>query len=185
MLARKLAYRKDKPSAASVMEVEGMSAPSSTPIVPGREATVTLREVTAETVRPICRLLVAEHQKHVVAPNSVSIAEAYFHRDNAWFRAIYAGEEPVGFVMIYDNPEKAEYFLWRYMIDARYQGRGFGRRALELIIEHVKTRPGAKELSVSFHRVPGGPEGFYRWMGFVETGEMNGEEHLAKLVLEP
>ncbi len=122
---------------------------------------------------------------HVVAPNSVSIAEAYFHRDNAWFRAIYADEEPVGVVMIYDNPDKAEYFLWRHMIDARFQGRGFGRKALELVVEHVKTRPGAKELSVSFHKGLGGPDGFYRLMGFVDTGGMSGDEHLAKLALQP
>jgi diamine N-acetyltransferase len=150
---------------------------------PGPEAEVTLREITAETVRPICGLQVAEHQKHVVAPNALSIAEAYFQREKAWLRAVYAGQVPVGFVMLYDNPDQAEYFLWRFMIDARYQGRGFGRRALQCLVEYVRTRPGAKEISVSFHKGDGGPEGFYRRIGFVETGEMNGDEHLAKLTL--
>ena len=49
--------------------------------------TVELREVTAETVRAICRLTVAAGQDQFVAPNAVSIAEAYFH-PTAWFRAI-------------------------------------------------------------------------------------------------
>ena len=61
-----------------------------------RDSTVSLREVTADTVRMICRLDVSEEQKHFVAPNAVSIAQAYFE-PKAWFRAIYADETPVGF----------------------------------------------------------------------------------------
>ena len=44
-----------------------------------------------------------------------------------------------------DDPETPEYFLWRFMIDARYQSLGFGRQALELVIDHVRTRPSATE----------------------------------------
>jgi GNAT superfamily N-acetyltransferase len=43
--------------------------------------------------------------------------------------------------MVYDNPEKGEYFIWRFMIDERYQKLGFGRRAMELVLEYVKSRP--------------------------------------------
>jgi diamine N-acetyltransferase len=73
--------------------------------------------VTAETVRDICNLQVLHEQKGFVAPNAVSIAQAYFE-PNAWFRAIYAGEVPVGFVMLYISQEESEYFLWRYMLMA-------------------------------------------------------------------
>ena len=106
---------------------------------------VTLREVTAETVRAICRLSVREDQRGFVASNAVSIAQAHFS-DHAWFRAIYSGDTPVGFAMIEDRPEKTEYFLWRFMIDAEHQGQGVGRMAVELLIDHVKGRPGAPPL---------------------------------------
>jgi diamine N-acetyltransferase len=53
---------------------------------------VTLREVTADTVRAICRLQVGPGQEQLVAPNAVSIAQAHFE-PKAWFRAVYAGEE--------------------------------------------------------------------------------------------
>jgi diamine N-acetyltransferase len=163
---------------------DNASAPTLAPAAgPGPGAAVSLREVTAETVRAICLLQVAEHQKSIVAPNAQSIAQAYFHRENAWFRAIYAGEEPVGFVMLWDEPEKARYFLWRFMIDARYQRLGYGSRALELVIDHIKTRPGATHMTVTYDKIPAGPEGFYRRRGFVETGETIGTEHVAKLVL--
>jgi diamine N-acetyltransferase len=136
---------------------------------------VTLREVTAETVRAICRLDVSEGQKHFVAPNSVSFAEAYFE-PKAWFRAIYADDTPVGFVMLYDNPEEAEYFLWRFMIDERYQKMGLGKRALDLLSEYVRKRPGAKELKLSCHPGEEGPEPFYRKYGFSRTGNWLGTE---------
>jgi diamine N-acetyltransferase len=136
---------------------------------------VSLREVTADTVRQICNLNVAESQKGFVAPNAYSIAQAYFSKE-AWFRAIYADDTPVGFVMLYDNEPEAEYFLWRFMIDERYQGFGFGRRAIERLLEHVRGRPGAKELLLSC--VPGeaGPENFYRKLGFAATDKWHGEE---------
>jgi diamine N-acetyltransferase len=116
-----------------------------------QNARITLREVTAETVNEILNLSVKEHQQRLVASNAVSIAQAHF-RPEAWFRAIYADDMPVGFVMLSDShlgpqpPQHDIYEVWRCMIDARYQGKGFGRRAMEQIIAHVKTRPNAKRL---------------------------------------
>ena len=91
---------------------------------PSPDATVTLRKVTSDTVRTICELKVADNQKHLVTPNAISIAEAHF-REEAWFRAIYADETPVGFVMLYEVPKYGSYAIWRFMIDAKYQGRGY------------------------------------------------------------
>lgn len=151
--------------------------------VPGDDATVTLREVTKETVRAILRLKVAPEQEQFVASNAVSIAQAYFDREIAWFRAIYADEVPVGFVMLSDDPAKPEYFLWRFMIDARYQGHGYGRRAIDLLIEYVRTRPGAKELLVSCVPGDGSPCPFYEKLGFVYTGEQDEDELVLRLDL--
>jgi diamine N-acetyltransferase len=139
------------------------------------DASVSLREVTADTVRQICNLNVAESQKGFVAPNAYSIAQAYFSKE-AWFRAIYADDTPVGFVMLYDNEPEAAYFLWRFMVDERYQGYGFGRRAIELLKEYVRGRLGATELLLSC--VPGeaGPENFYRKQGFEPTGNWHETE---------
>ena len=146
------------------------------------DAEVSLREVTAETVRDVCRLTVAPGQERFVAPNSVSIAEAYFCEE-AWFRAIYADEMPVGFLMLYDDPQKPEYFLWRFMIADEHQGKGYGRRAIELLIEHVRTRPMAEELLTSYVSGEGSPEGFYRALGFEPTGEEDEGEIVASLPL--
>jgi len=146
------------------------------------EAGVTLREVTAETVRAICALEVAPAQRGYVAPNAISIAQAHFE-PKAWFRAVYADEEPVGFVMLHEDTGKSEYFLWRFMVAAEHQGKGYGRRALDLVVEHVRSLPGARVLGSSF--VPGehGPQGFYLRYGFLETGESVEGEHEIRLDL--
>ena len=137
---------------------------------------VTLREVTRETLYDIFKLKVSPAQERFVSPNEISIAEAHFSPDAAWFRAVYAGETPVGFLMLRDEPSRARYYLWRFMIDARYQGTGVGRRALELLFDHVRTRPGAKELLTSVVPGEGGPGPFYEKLGFVYTGEVDDGE---------
>jgi len=141
-----------------------------------KESKVALREVTKENLWDIFRLEVAPEQSRFVATNETSIAQAYFDREIAWFRAIYADETPVRFLMLSDDAKEQRYFLWRLMIDARYQKLGFAKRALEILFDYVRTRPGAKELLVSY--VPGesGPQGFYEKLGFVPTGEMEENE---------
>jgi diamine N-acetyltransferase len=146
------------------------------------DAAVTLREITGDTVRTILRLKVKPEQEQFVADNATSIAQAYF-QPKAWFRAIYADETPVGFVMLYDDPDEAEYFLWRFMIDARYQRFGFGRRALEQVIAYVRSRPNAAELGTSYVPAEGSPEPFYTGLGFVNTGEVDDGENVMKLTL--
>jgi diamine N-acetyltransferase len=150
---------------------------------PERESPVSLREVTAETVRSIVALKVLPEQEQFVAPNGLSISQAYFQREQAWFRAIYAGDTPVGFLMLYDDPEEPEYFLWRFMIDARYQGLGFGKRALDLLVAYVRTRPGATALGTSCVPKPGGPCPFYERYGFKYTGEEDDGELVMRLEL--
>ncbi len=147
------------------------------------ESNVTLREITKDTVRIICNLKVSESQNGFVAPNAVSIAEAYFN-ETAWFRAIYADDTPVGFLMLYKDTEKPEYFLWRMMIDERYQRMGFGYKAMKLIIEYVKGLPHATEFLTSCVPGDGSPEGFYSKLGFTRTGEMDGSEVVMRLPLK-
>ena len=145
---------------------------------------VTLREITAETVVEICKLsdTLPEPQRNMVAPNALSIAQAHFS-DKAWFRAIYAGSKPVGFIMLYEDVDKPEYYLWRLMVAGPEQGNGYGQTAVERLIEYVKTRPGAEKLLVSYVPTDGGPEPFYSKLGFVPTGEMHEGEVVAALSL--
>jgi diamine N-acetyltransferase len=136
---------------------------------------VSLREVTADTVRAICALGPHEAQTGFVAPNAVSIAQAYFN-PAAVFRAVYADETPVGFVMWRPGDDRESCVLWRFMIDRRHQGKGYGREAVALWLKSLPPL-GYKLVQTSYVAGAGGPRGFYLAQGFRDTGERraNGE----------
>ncbi|CAN5314157.1 hypothetical protein BH10PSE17_BH10PSE17_30670 [soil metagenome] len=138
---------------------------------------ISLRPVTLENVRSICALEVAPDQRTLVAPNAISLAEAGLTR-KSWARAIYAGDEPVGFVMLADDTLDAAFaqpkvWLWRFMIDARHQRRGYGAQALALVIAHAKTRPGVDRLLLTYVPADGSADGFYSRFKFVATGNVD------------
>jgi diamine N-acetyltransferase len=100
----------------------------------------------------------------------------------------------VGFVMISDNiPAETlaadddivgPYFLWRLLIDYRFQGRGYGRATVDAIADYVRGRPNGNALFVSAAPGEGSPQPFYLKYGFVKTGEVKwGDEELMRLDL--
>ena len=139
---------------------------------------ISLRNVDDDNVRAVIGLSVSEAQTDFVAPNVYSLAEA-FATTNVWVRAIYADDEPVGFAMLSDNADKPRYYLWRFMIDERFQGQGYGAAALELIHDYVRARPGGTEIYLSYDPKEGGPEHFYKKYGYQDTGRIEDGEHEA------
>lgn len=91
----------------------------------------------------------------------------------------------VGFAMISDNiPEPIDedlvgpYFLWRLLIDAPVQGRGYGAATIDAIVEYLRTRPNADVLYTSCHDGDGSPRGFYLRYGFTDTGRVIWDENV-------
>lgn len=143
---------------------------------------VSLREITAETVRAICDLEPHQGQSSFVAPNAVSIAQAHFNPAAA-FRAIYAGEEPVGFIMWRPEDDGASCFLWRFMIDGRHQGKGYGREAIALWLKSLPAL-GYELARLSYLPGDNGPHGFYLAQRFEDTGQTRANgERLMELAL--
>ena len=154
-------------------------------------ASVTLREITPENRAAVEALRVAVGQEGYVDDVVRSLAEAAAHpAARPWYRAVYAGEAPVGFMMIGDDVPPGNdvipwrYYLWRLLIDGQFQGRGYGRAALDRLVEYLGTRPGAEFLVTSV--VPGraSPLGFYLRYGFELTGEMFDHEQVLRLRLD-
>ena len=138
--------------------------------------------ITAGTLEQVCKLseTLTPAQHIMVADNVHSIAEAHFS-GGAWFRAIYNGDTPIGFIMTHTGSDYEDgidcpgVFLWRFMIAGPYQGKGYGRLALEKLIQHLKAM-GIPVLYTSCGQGEGSPEGFYRNMGFTATGDHYGDE---------
>ncbi len=143
---------------------------------------ITLRKVDKKNVGPLIKLGVADHQRGLVGSNAGSLAEAYVSPE-AWPRGIYADDTPVGFIMLALDEAKPEYWVWRMMVGAEHQGRGYGRAAMLAAIEHVRGLPGAIELKLSFVPEPGNPQPFYESLGFELTGEEEEGEILMRIAL--
>src|SRR3979411_3239326 len=97
---------------------------------------VYLREITDDNRDAVCALRVRRSQKRFVASVPRSLADAATSPEaNPWYRAVYSGDEPVGFVMLSWNVPPGRpgvigpYFLWRLLIDKRHQKRRGGRAA--------------------------------------------------------
>ena len=175
---------------ALLPRIEAERAAAAAASVPVDPATVSLREITAETLLPVLRLAVADGQKGFVASNAVSLAQALY-APQAWYRAIHIGETPVGFVMLDDEsllqppPANPTIGVWRLMVDARHQRRGIGRAALLQVIEHARAKGVARTLELSYVPGPGCPEPFYLGLGFRHTGRMDDDEVVLALDLAP
>jgi len=151
---------------------------------------VTLREITDGNREAVLALRVAPGQERFVSSVRGAIREAaeYPHA-KPWYRAVYAGDEPVGFVMLSWNvePQPPEiigpWFLWKLLIDERHQGRGYGFEVVRQIAELVRSE-GATELLTSYVPENGGPAGFYERLGFAPTGGLDPDgEVIMRLVL--
>ena len=153
---------------------------------------VTLREITPANRAAVEALQVSPGQEAYVDGVGRSLDEAAATPDSRpWCRAVYAGEVPVGFVMLGDDVPPGDpvipwrYYLWRMLIDGRHQGHGHGRAALDQVRAHLRARPGAEVLVTSVVPGPGSPLGFYLRYGFEETGEWFDHEQVLRLPLGP
>ena len=137
--------------------------------------TINLREITDENRQAVSELRVRPDQEQFVDGVAESLDEAAkTPQGNPWYRAIYDGDEPVGFVMLSWDVTPAPgiigpWFLWRLLVDERHQYRGYGRAALTEIVRIIRAA-GATDLLTSYHQGVGEPWPFYEAFGFVPTG---------------
>lgn len=161
-----------------------------------------LVKIDAKNVWDVIDLKVSREQKSFVAPNDISLLQAYTAQGtgcSAFPFAIYNDKKAVGFLMIgyneaalYDLYEEEaasalrnNYSLWRLMIGKKYQKRGYGREAIRLALDFVRTWPcgEAEYCEVSYEPENEVAARLYRSFGFEENGEMDGDEIVAVLKL--
>lgn len=155
---------------------------------------VRLEEVNAKNIWDLLKLHVSEEQKSFVAPNDLSIIEAYISitgNGHVFPLGIFDEDIPVGFLMIgfdvddsYENPPQiayGNYSIWRFMIDEKYQGKGYGKKAMRLALDFIRTFPcgNAKYCYLSYEPENEVAKKLYGEFGFSENGEMDGEEIVA------
>ncbi len=155
----------------------------------GPAGNLELVTVTAANERQFYGLRTHHSQERLVATMAQSYADALFPVDDdqnpasPWLQGILADGEPAGFLMTADvNEFQPEPFLWRLLIDRRFQRRGIGTAALRRLVEQLRDR-GCSSLLTSWIEGPGSPGPFYERFGFAPTGRIVGGETEARLVI--
>lgn len=148
-----------------------------------------LVEVDKDNFEELTDLEIFESQYDFVADNSYSLAEAYANGMSGRYAkpfGVYEGDTPVGFVMIgYDIADEEKdyekyplirdnYLIWRFMIDKKYQKKGYGKEAMRLALEFIRTFPcgEAEYCWLSYEPENEAARQLYRSFGFIEAEEM-------------
>ena len=152
---------------------------------------INLQPIIWSNYEEIIALEIHEHQKDFVDSNERCLVKAYIdwrqHGVKSFEYGIYNDETPVGFVMIeHRSAERSvlgdnepNYIVWEFMIDKNHQGKGLGRSAMTVIVEHLKANPEGDAKSVV---VPCGLSNavaakLYASLGFEDTGIKNGDSN--------
>ena len=131
---------------------------------------IRLKLVTKENIEDVLALRVREDQKGFVISTAESLAKAYVYSETAYPFAVYEEEMLVGFIMMGFYAVKNYYTLWEFMIDHRYQNRGYGRQALQLGMQYVCNHFGAVDIYTGVAPGNSVAKHLYESVGFASTG---------------
>lgn len=137
---------------------------------------VKIVELNAENWYECCVLEVSNDQKEYIEPNAVSIAQSKFEPTLKPY-AIYAEEKVVGFLMFNTVLEELDgYWVYRIMVDKKFQGMGIGKAATKLMISEMEKLPNVKKIIVGYHPENLGAHHLYSSLGFIDKGDRFGKE---------
>lgn len=142
---------------------------------------IEFREIDRDNFFDVIELRVSEEQKSFVAPNVFSLAQAKAFPECICL-AIYHNDILVGFTMYCMDYEDKEYWIYRLMIDAKYQGKGYGKAAMMKLIDHIKQDIEHQVIYLSFEPENKGARTLYEKLGFEPDGRVIDGEIVYKLV---
>ncbi|GAB3257214.1 GNAT family N-acetyltransferase [Chitinimonas naiadis] len=150
--------------------------PANSPLAVPVHGDVSLRPLSHDNFKPVIALNVRAWQTGFVATNENTIAKAYLDHEHVLLRVVYAEETPVGLLAFWCHPGKAQFHLLRFMIGSQYQGYGYGQAAMQLLQQELYARHGSIRVTLYYREGKGSPRPFYEKLGFVDTGEKDGDE---------
>lgn len=139
---------------------------------------IALRPITEDNFIDAFNLKLKDGQERFVSHPIRSLAQAYVYRDRCQPFGIYSGEMMVGYVMVIYDRDVPEYDIWHMMIDISQQGNGFGKAALELVLEYIKGKPFGDSGRVALTCNKDNPAALklYKSFGFELTGGEDDDE---------
>ncbi|MFU1797733.1 GNAT family N-acetyltransferase [Paenibacillus azoreducens] len=147
-------------------------------------ANIVLKLITAENTDECLQLKPREDQQRFVAANANSLEKAKKEPTSRPF-GIYADDIMVGFSLfdVEPYPEDGYFWICRFMIDERYQGKGYGKAGLAAVLQHQKSQTGCTKIRISHVPDNTAANRLYKSFGFAETGEVIGGETVLDLIV--
>lgn len=148
---------------------------------------VELRPITEDNFLDAFHLSLAPGQEEFVSHPVRSLAQAYVYRNQCRPFGIYADGKMVGYVMVIYDYDVPEYDIWHMMIDKSEQGRGYGKEALDRVLEYIAKKPfgGSDRVALTCNRDNRGAIALYESRGFRATGAEDGDEIELAMTLGP
>lgn len=139
---------------------------------------IDLKAITEENFIDAFALKLAPEQERFVSHPVRSLAQAYVYREQCQPFGIYEDDRMVGYVMVIYDYDIPEYDIWHMMIDRTEQGKGYGKAALDRMLDYIKTKPfgSSERVTLTCNKENLRALGLYKSKGFTETGAEDGEE---------
>jgi len=142
---------------------------------------IRLERVTQDNLQQVITLDIADEQRNFLETPSVlyGIAEVQFHPTYLPY-TILDDDVMVGFVIYGYLPEDSlKWWIPLLIIDKCYQGKGYGRAAMEAVIKTVREQvPNCKEIALSYKQDNTVAERLYLSMGFEKTDEIDDRDQI-------
>ncbi|TPV39564.1 GNAT family N-acetyltransferase [Bacillus dicomae] len=143
-----------------------------------------LKSINKSNWEEAIKLSVKAEQRTFIASNLYSIAEFQF-LDDFYAKGIYVGNKMIGFTMFGIDPDDNNYWIYRLMIDEKFQGKGIGEQAIYLVIEEIRQNNNTNIplIMIGYHPENLTAKFVYKKAGFIETELSSWGEQLAKYSL--
>lgn len=141
---------------------------------------IRIAEIDRHNWIDVLRLSVAKEQADFVATNAESLAECHVKPECIPF-AVYDGDTPVGFCMYCMDADDREYWIYRLMIDKAHQHKGYGKAAMELLLNHIRADETHHVIYISFEPENEAAKALYESLGFEPDGRIEDGEIVYRL----
>ena len=147
---------------------------------------INLIQITEENFIDAFSLKLAPEQERFVSHPIRSLAQAYIYREQCQPFGIYKGNTMVGYVMVIYDYDIPEYDIWHMMVDESNQKQGYGKVALDQLLDYIKTKPfgSSNRVTLSCNKDNIQALNLYKSRGFTETGAVDGDEIELSLMMQ-
>jgi len=133
---------------------------------------IRLERISEVNYKECLALSVSKEQEDFISTNAYSLAKAYVYYNTVTPFAVYADDTMIGFMLLRYHEARSWYIIWQFMIDHRYQRRGYGRQAILLAIDWMKKDKNCKQIALAYAEGNIGAEKLYTGLGFKQFGEI-------------